>query len=93
MVLAMLPLTSSRCCKSRLVSFSRWFPQRRAVSRILSHSRVERGAERHNALMENHWRRSSGKSRGSVEYYGKWEGFMRPGAITLGSYLGPSPHF
>ena len=28
-------------------------------------SRVERGAESHNALMENHWQRSSGKSRGT----------------------------
>jgi hypothetical protein len=63
MVLVMLPLTSKRCRKSRLVSFSRWFPQCRAGSRILSDSRVERGAERHNALMENHWRRRLEKSR------------------------------
>jgi hypothetical protein len=40
---------SKRCCKSRLGSFSRWFPERRAGSRILPDSRVERGAERHNA--------------------------------------------
>src|SRR5271167_3113344 len=55
---------SKRCCKSRLVSFSRWFPERRAGSVSYPDSRVERGAERHNALMENHWRRSSGNSRG-----------------------------
>jgi hypothetical protein len=42
---------AKRCRKSRLVSFSRLFPERRARSRIYPASHVERGAERHKGAL------------------------------------------
>ena len=52
---------SKRCVNHGSFHFL-WFPEGRVS---YPDSRVERGAERHNALTENHWRRSSGNVGGS----------------------------
>ena len=50
--LVVLPLRSKRCCKSRLVSFLVGFQNAEPDPVSYPDSRLERGAERHDGLME-----------------------------------------
>jgi hypothetical protein len=63
MVLVMLPLSPRDAVNHGSFHFLVGFQNTEPDPVSYPDSRVERGAERHNALKENHWRRSSGKSR------------------------------
>ena len=65
MVLVMLPLSRRDAVNHGSFHFLVGFPNAEPDPVPYPDSRVERGAERHNALTENHWWRRLGKVAGT----------------------------